>query len=254
MNSLIHVISVLVYFIYVSADKALMNPISGASYSCSGHLNSDDCSKAFDNNVTTAWVQSINTSSPQYAVIALSTPMTVTSYQVYMLDYDYVLPPSYLGSIDYSWLVSSWKLEGSDDGIKYTNLSTVEKYFPSFSEKSNRFDLFNCSSPARYKYYRFYVTANWFMDNGYSDSDTLVLLELQLITKETSPITVPTTLPTAIIILIAVVLVIGIPLVAIFFWYSWSWYQLPDDTKSNPDDKSLQVSQEDIDPYEYTEN
>jgi len=243
MNSLIHVVSVLVYVLYVSGDTILTNPISGANYSCSGYLDSvHACSKAFDNDTSTAWMQTINAKlSPQYAVIALSSPMTVTSYQVYFLDDVKVLPTGE----DYSWLVSSWTFEGSNDGSNYTILSTVHKHFPSVSDTSPEFVWFNCSSPASYKYYRFYVTANWYIDAKYSDSDTLTLIELKLIVKDTSPTTLPTTLPTAMIILI-VVLVIGTPLTAIFLWYIWSWYHLPEYSKSNPGDNSLEDSQEDI--------
>jgi hypothetical protein len=168
--------------------------------------------------------------------------MTVTSYQVYFLDQDNTVLPT---GEDYSWLVSSWTFEGSNDGRNYNILSTVYQHLVSTSRKSSGFDLFNCSSPASYKYYRFYVTANYYTDNGNFDSDTLALAELQLIVNDTSPTTLPTTLPTAMIILI-VILVIGTPLTAIFLWYSWSWYHLPEYTKSNPNDSSLEDSQEDI--------
>jgi hypothetical protein len=166
---------------------------------------------------------------------------------------------------DYSFQVSSWTFEGSNDGGNYTILSTVHKYFPS---ESPEFVLFNCSSPASYKYYRFYVTANWFIDNGYSNSDTLMLVELQLILKDTSPTTLPTEMPSVfvrrhlepptsmpstflqssisvrlnigMIILIVVVLTIGIVLAAIFFWYSWSWYKLPNDNslEASPEERA----------------
>ena len=266
MNSLIHVISVFVYVLCVSGDTLLTNPIPGASYSCSGQwLNSTNgCSEAFDNNVNTAWMQTINsTSSPQYAVIALSSPMIVKSYQVYMLP----CADGYLiDGYDYSFQVSSWTFEGSNDGSNYTILSKVHKYFP--GDKSPEFVLFNCSFPASYKYYRFYVTSNWFIDNGYTELDTLMLTELQLILKDTSPTTLPTEMPSVfvrrhlepptsmpstflqssvsvrlsigMIILIAVVLIIGILLAAIFFWYIWSWYKLPNDNflEASPEEKT----------------
>jgi hypothetical protein len=169
--------------------------------------------------------------------------MTVTSYQVYFLDQVTVLPTGE----DYSWLVSSWTFEGSNDGSNYNILSTVYKHLVGTARKSSGFDLFNCSSPASYKYYRFYVTANWFIDNMYSDIDSLSLIELKLIVKDSSPTMLPTALPTAMIILI-VVLVIGAPLTAVFLWYSLSRYHPPEYTKSNPCDNSL----EDINSCAYT--
>lgn len=266
MNYLIFAISVSVYVLYASADTVLTNPISGASYNCSGQIDSTySCSKAFDNNVNSAWVQSINTSSPQYAVIALLSPMTVASYQVYMIHDGY-----YIDGYDYSWQLSSWTFEGSNDGSNYTILSTVDSYFPSKSVSNPKFYFFNCSSPGSYKYYRFCVKRNWFIDNRYSEVDTFILVELQLILKSASPTTIPTAMPSVfvrhhfepptsmpstflqssipismgVIITIAVVLIIIIPLAAIFFSYVWSGYKLSNHTKSNPDDNFSEGSPE----------
>jgi len=180
----------LCFILYVSAQQTVLtNPISGAIYSCSNQYSDNPCVNAFDNNVDDNWSAPINTTSPQYAVITLDSPMTVTSYQLYMLDQEDVLSDGK----DYSWLPSSWTFEGSNDGTTYTTLSTVSKYISALS--SSGYQSFTCSSTASYKYYRFYVTANWFIDNGYSDADTVALIELVLAFD--SPTALPTTKPSS---------------------------------------------------------
>ena len=239
MISLIQLLIVVFALDHVS--EATLLGLSGVSYNCSGQLNSDHpCTKAFDNNVTSFWLQSINVTLPQqqYIVFALSEPMIVTSYQVYMLKPNEMLPCELPVPCDYSWQVTSWAFEGSNSGSSYTTLSTV-KYYDINNIISpgtkGKFILFNCSSPSRYKYYRFRVIANWFIDNGYGNSDTLMLIELRLNVTSNQPSTQQpqssTSLSTDVLILV-VVLVIGTPLIALFVWYSWprlwstSWHQL----------------------------
>ena len=71
----------------VFSQLALTNPISGATYDCSGQIDntSTPCSNAFDNGVNSGWSVPINSTYSPYAVITLSSPMIVTSYQLYML-------------------------------------------------------------------------------------------------------------------------------------------------------------------------
>ena len=189
MNSLIQII-IFIYALVVT--EATLVSISGASYNCSGQLNSEDaCSNAFDNNVTSFWMNDINITSTQqqYVVITLSSPMIVTSYEVYMLSL-YAM----IGVYDYSWQVTSWQFLGSNDESSYTTLSTVTNYNIN-SLVSPGYIVFNCTSPASYKYYRFHVIANWFISQGYSDSDSFILVELVL-NGTSSPTPSPTSSPT----------------------------------------------------------
>jgi len=197
MNSFIQLV-IFSFVLFLSESEATLVKNYNYNYSCTGQIDSNNaCSNAFDNDVGTAWMQSINVTSPQYAVITLSSPMTVTSYQVYMLaEADgYVFGSS---GYDYSWQVTSWAFEGSNSGDSYTTLSTVNNYNIKYIKSPGQFVLFNCSSPASYKYYRFLVKANWFMDNGYSDGDTLALIELVLnvIPPTSQPSSQPSSQPT----------------------------------------------------------
>ena len=199
MNILIHYLIIIIVFIIV-VDVTIANivSLSGASYNCTGQISSDEsCSNAFDNNVNTFWMQNINTTSQQkqYVNITLSSPMIVTSYQVYMLtkDSNVLLGSGY----DYSFQVTSWTFEGSNSGSSYTTLSTVNYYDISNVPYPASYILFNCSSPASYKYYRFNVAANWFIDNGYSTSDNFMLIELVLnVSSPSSPTPRPTQIGT----------------------------------------------------------
>jgi hypothetical protein len=187
MNSFIQII-IFIYALIVT--EATQVSISGASYNCSGQLNSEvACSNAFDNNVNSFWMNDIDITSTQqqYVDITLSSPMIVASYEVYMLS-----SSAMIGLYDYSFQVTSWAFLGSNNESSYTTLSTVTNY-NILSLANSGYIVFNCTSPASYNY-RFHVIANWFISNGYSTSDQFMLVELVL-NGTSSPSSQPTSSP-----------------------------------------------------------
>ena len=185
--------SVCLIFKQTATAEVLTNPISGAIYSCSStYLPSTPCERAFDNQLNNFWEAFITSSNPQYALITLDSPMTVTSYQVYMLDSSTQFDYKY-SFTDYSYLPASWTFQGSNDGSTYTTLSTVSKY-NSDSSISTGYQSFTCSSTASYKYYRFFVTASWLSDN-FEIPYPLALIELVLTGTVDSSTALPTTMP-----------------------------------------------------------
>jgi len=190
MKSLIQ----LIIFIYALVVTKALVSFSGASYNCSGQLSSEvACSNAFDNNITTFWMNDINITSPQqqYVVITLSSPMVVTSYMIYMLAMN-----SVIGNYDYSFQVTSWAFQGSNNNSSYTTLSTVTDYNINNIVDPGAYIVFNCTLSASYKYYRFNVLANWFINNGYSTQDSFMLIELVL-NGTYSPSSQPTSQPSS---------------------------------------------------------
>jgi len=202
MNSLLihHLIFIFIVYVFIFSidiSESTLVSLSGANYSCSGQLNYIDiCSNAFDNNITTYWLQNFTSTSPQKqnVVITLDFPMYVTSYEVYMLSYmtDY-------GLYGYSYQVTSWTLEGSNTGSSYSTVSTVTWNYTDINniKSPGSFILFNCSSPASYKYYRFNVIGNFYTDSGYGYADDFILIELVLLNGTSQPS--PTPSPTSIV-------------------------------------------------------
>ena len=101
---------------------------------------------AFDNNGTTLWSSAQTAGFPQWVQIEYPSPRVFDSYDIVNRT---------TSTAAYVHSVNSWTLQGSNDGVSYTDLHSVSN---DTRNQSGLIKNFQIPSPGAYKFYRVYVT------------------------------------------------------------------------------------------------